>query len=159
MKNLKKYKNTQFYILGCKKGCKSRKCLIYTLYCGETGIRTPGASQHNGFQDRRNRPLCHLSKTPLSEVLSVESGAKVRIIFKSANIFPVFSRNNCTFVPMIYPQNFEQKIGFDQIRQLLKDKCLSTLGEERVTDMVFSDRFNEVEERLDQVTEFVRILQ
>lgn len=60
---------------------------------------------------------------------------------------------------MIYPQNFEQKIGFDQIRQLLKDKCLSTLGEERVTDMVFFDRFNEVEERLDQVTEFVRILQ
>ena len=60
---------------------------------------------------------------------------------------------------MIYPQNFEQKIGFDQIRQLLKEKCLSTLGEERVTNMVFSDRFNEVEERLDQVTEFVRILQ
>ena len=60
---------------------------------------------------------------------------------------------------MIYPQNYEQKIGFDQIRQLLKEKCLSTLGEERVTDMAFSDRFNEVEERLDQVTEFVRILQ
>jgi len=60
---------------------------------------------------------------------------------------------------MIYPQNFEQKIGFDQIRLLLKEKCLSTLGEERVTDMAFSDRFNEVEERLDQVAEFVRILQ
>ena len=60
---------------------------------------------------------------------------------------------------MIYPQNFEQKIGFDQIRQLLKEKCLSTLGEERVTDMAFSARFSEVEERLDQVTEFVRILQ
>lgn len=60
---------------------------------------------------------------------------------------------------MIYPQNFEQKIGFDQIRQLLREKCLSTLGEERVTDMAFSDRFGEVEERLDQVTEFVRILQ
>ena len=29
----------------------------------ETGIRTPGTSQYNGFQDRRNRPLCHLSKT------------------------------------------------------------------------------------------------
>lgn len=38
---------------------------------------------------------------------------------------------------MIYPQNFEQKIGFDQIRQLLKDKCLSTLGEERVNEMNF----------------------
>lgn len=60
---------------------------------------------------------------------------------------------------MIYPQNFEQKIGFDQIRQLLKEKCLSTLGEERVIDMAFSDHFGEVEERLDQVTEFVRILQ
>ena len=35
---------------------------------------------------------------------------------------------------MIYPQNFEQKIGFDQIRQLLKEKCLSTLGEESVPE-------------------------
>ena len=30
---------------------------------GERGIRTPGASQLNGFQDRRNRPLCHLSSS------------------------------------------------------------------------------------------------
>ena len=30
---------------------------------GERGIRTPGTSQYNGFQDRRDRPLCHLSKT------------------------------------------------------------------------------------------------
>ena len=60
---------------------------------------------------------------------------------------------------MIYPQNFEQKIGFDQIRQLLKDKCLSTLGEERVTDMNFSEQHEEVEEKLNQVTEFVRIIQ
>lgn len=59
---------------------------------------------------------------------------------------------------MIYPQNFEQKIGFDQIRKLLKEKCLSTLGEEQVTDMTFTDRFNEVEEALDQAVEFVRIL-
>ncbi|MEG1659892.1 MAG: hypothetical protein RR304_04880, partial [Bacteroides sp.] len=26
------------------------------------GIRTPGTLQFNGFQDRRNRPLCHLSR-------------------------------------------------------------------------------------------------
>ena len=52
----------QTLIFGCKKGCKSRNYLIYTLCCGERGIRTPGASQLNGFQDRRNRPLCHLSK-------------------------------------------------------------------------------------------------
>ena len=60
---------------------------------------------------------------------------------------------------MIYPQNFEQKIGFDQIRQLLKDKCLSTLGEERVSEMSFSGEYEEVEEKLNQVTEFVRIIQ
>lgn len=60
---------------------------------------------------------------------------------------------------MIYPQNFEQKIGFDQIRQLLKDKCLSTLGEERVNEMNFSDHLEEVDELLNQVAEFVRIIQ
>lgn len=60
---------------------------------------------------------------------------------------------------MIYPQNFEQKIGFDQIRQLLKEKCLSTLGEERVMEMNFSDSYETVEERLNQTTEFVRIIQ
>ena len=32
-------------------------------FSGEGGIRTPGSSQINGFQDRRNRPLCHLSKS------------------------------------------------------------------------------------------------
>lgn len=60
---------------------------------------------------------------------------------------------------MIYPQSFEPKIGFDHIRQLLKDKCLSTLGEEQVTEMMFSDIFEEVEERLNLVAEFVRIVQ
>ena len=28
---------------------------------GERGIRTPGPLTVNGFQDRRIRPLCHLS--------------------------------------------------------------------------------------------------
>ncbi len=31
------------------------------LFSGERGIRTPGPLTVNGFQDRRNRPLCHLS--------------------------------------------------------------------------------------------------
>ena len=53
--------NTQLYILGCKIGCLFYNLLIFSVYCGETGIRTPGTSRFNGFQDRRNRPLCHLS--------------------------------------------------------------------------------------------------
>ena len=32
------------------------------LCCGERGIRTPGTSRYDGFQDRCNRPLYHLSK-------------------------------------------------------------------------------------------------
>ncbi len=60
---------------------------------------------------------------------------------------------------MIYPHNFEQKIGFDEIRKLLKEKCLSTLGEGRVDEMVFSDSFDNIQELLNQVTEFIRIIQ
>ncbi len=30
---------------------------------GERGIRTPGTSRYDGFQDRCNRPLYHLSNT------------------------------------------------------------------------------------------------
>lgn len=60
---------------------------------------------------------------------------------------------------MIYPQNFEQKIGFDQIRHLLKEKCLSTLGEERIDEMTFSESYEDISQRLEEVAEFVRIIQ
>ena len=36
-------------------------CAELQIVCGEGGIRTPGASQLNSFQDCRNRPLYHLS--------------------------------------------------------------------------------------------------
>ncbi len=58
------------YFCHAPKTKNPRKALIYRdflcfaiLSSGETGIRTPGTSRYNGFQDRRNRPLCHLSKT------------------------------------------------------------------------------------------------
>ena len=60
---------------------------------------------------------------------------------------------------MIYPHNFEQKIGFDSIRQLLKEKCLSTLGQERVYDMAFSESYTDINKRLEETTEFIRIIQ
>ena len=60
---------------------------------------------------------------------------------------------------MIYPQNFELKIGFDQIRTLSKAKCLSTLGEEKVDDMDFSTDYEEINCRLEEVVEFIRIIQ
>jgi len=59
---------------------------------------------------------------------------------------------------VIYPQNFEQKTGFDKVRRLISDKCLSPLGQERVAEMEFSADYTTVIERLEQTDEFVRIL-
>ncbi|MCD7973650.1 MAG: endonuclease MutS2 [Candidatus Azobacteroides sp.] len=59
---------------------------------------------------------------------------------------------------MIYPQNFEQKIGFDKIRQLIKEKCLSNLGEEKTSLMEFSSTYDNIIQSLSQTDEFVRIL-
>ncbi len=36
---------------------------------GERGIRTPGGITHNGFQDRRIKPLCHLSGRKITIIL------------------------------------------------------------------------------------------
>lgn len=60
---------------------------------------------------------------------------------------------------MIYPSNFEQKTGFDKVRLLVSDRCLSPLGKERVSDMCFSSDYQTVVDRLEQVREFVCILQ
>ncbi len=58
---------------------------------------------------------------------------------------------------MIYPNNFEQKIGFDEIRGLLKGRCLSTLGKEKVDEIAFSTDVDTVNEWLEQVREFRRL--
>ena len=59
---------------------------------------------------------------------------------------------------MIYPDNFEQKTGFDKIRQLLKEKCLSNLGEEKVDLIRFSSDYDAISTKLNQTEEFVRII-
>lgn len=59
---------------------------------------------------------------------------------------------------MIYPQNFEQKTGFDKVRLLITDKCLSPLGAERVAEMNFSPDYTTIACLLEQTDEFVRIL-
>jgi hypothetical protein len=40
---------------------KSAENQRFLFDSGERGIRTPGPVTVNGFQDRRIRPLCHLS--------------------------------------------------------------------------------------------------
>ena len=58
---------------------------------------------------------------------------------------------------MIYPNNFEHKLGFDEIRRLLKERCLSTLGKEEVDEIAFSTDAVQVNEWLTQVREFRRL--
>ena len=59
---------------------------------------------------------------------------------------------------MIYPDNFEQKTGFDEIRQMLADRCICPLGMQLVDEMQFQTDYQPVEKALDQTMEFVRIL-
>ena len=60
---------------------------------------------------------------------------------------------------MIYPDNFEHKLGFDKIRELIAAQCLSSLGREQVDGLRFSPDVAVVAEELEQTDEFVRILQ
>jgi DNA mismatch repair protein MutS2 len=60
---------------------------------------------------------------------------------------------------VIYPDNFEHKIEFQKIRELLASNCLSTLGREKVEEIKFSANFGEIELSLNRVDEFVHILQ
>ena len=59
---------------------------------------------------------------------------------------------------MIYPNTYEQKIGFDQIRSRLTALCLCSLGEGLVRDMAFSVSFDDIRRQVKQTMEFVRIL-
>ena len=58
---------------------------------------------------------------------------------------------------MIYPKNFEQKIGFTEIRTLLRERCLSPLGKERVDEMSFSTDAGQINTWMKEIREFRRI--
>lgn len=61
---------------------------------------------------------------------------------------------------MIYPDNFEQKIGFSEVRTLLKGRCLSSLGTEWIDhQLCFLTDAAKVREALDCAGEFARFMQ
>ena len=52
-----------------------------SFLCGEGGIRTPGGLTLNGFQDRRIRPLCHLSVREVQKyVFSISEQINFRVM-------------------------------------------------------------------------------
>ncbi|MTI32707.1 endonuclease MutS2, partial [Xanthovirga aplysinae] len=59
---------------------------------------------------------------------------------------------------MLYPKNIEKKIGFDKVRQLVKEECVSPLGITFVEKMRFSDAFPIIEKLCRQTEEFRQIL-
>ena len=66
----------------------------------------------------------------------------------------------CNFVPiMIYPSNFENKIGFDAVRRELERHCVSALGVANVPLLRFSTRRDEVVRWLEETNEFLSIVQ
>ncbi|HSL87191.1 MAG TPA: hypothetical protein VK861_09680, partial [Bacteroidales bacterium] len=67
-------------------------------------------------------------------------------------------KNAGLFISMIYPADLESKIGFDRIRSLLKEKCLSTMGAERVDDIRFLNDVEEIDEMLSVTYEFQQLL-
>ena len=61
------------------------------------------------------------------------------------------------FCNMIYPSDFEFKIGFIEVRNLLKSLCLSSLGKEEVDNISFTNNFNLLVLWLKQIGEFKAI--
>ena len=61
--------------------------------------------------------------------------------------------------PVIYPTNFEQKIGFKSIRQMLSEHCISAMGLEKVENVAFSNDINFIIKSLEQTEEFIHLLQ
>ncbi len=59
---------------------------------------------------------------------------------------------------MVFPENFEEKIAFNDIRILLKNRCLSTLGKSKVDELSFTNDFEYIQSNLSFTDEFLQII-
>ncbi len=55
---------------------------------------------------------------------------------------------------MIYPKEFEEKIGFDVIRTLLRNRAVSDIGKEWVEKLAYSDDYETVIQQLNETQQF-----
>lgn len=58
---------------------------------------------------------------------------------------------------MIYPNTFENKIGFNEIRTLLRERCLSSLGKEEIDKIAFMNDMKAINTQLARVREFRKL--
>ena len=59
---------------------------------------------------------------------------------------------------MIYPKDFENKIGFKSVKNRLTELCISEMGKEFVEKMRFSSDINRIKNRLSQIEDFLSLL-
>jgi DNA mismatch repair protein MutS2 len=59
---------------------------------------------------------------------------------------------------MIYPRNFEEKVGFDKIREMLRELCLSPMGQSYVEKIRFTANPDLLSKLLNQTEEFRQLL-
>ena len=59
---------------------------------------------------------------------------------------------------MLYPDNFEEKIGFDTIRQLLRGRCLCPMGQNYVDAIAMMSDLDTIQPELERVEEMRQLL-
>ncbi|MBZ0241741.1 MAG: Smr/MutS family protein [Bacteroidales bacterium] len=59
---------------------------------------------------------------------------------------------------MIYPNNFEEKLGFDRLREWLASYCISLMGDEQAQKMQFETSLPVIQEKLDLIEEFMKLM-
>lgn len=60
---------------------------------------------------------------------------------------------------MIYPEDFERQIGFDQLRSMLAEACLSKSGARHIDRLAFLTDKTAIEKSLNETHEFTRIME
>ncbi|WP_293300103.1 endonuclease MutS2 [Pedobacter sp. UBA4863] len=60
---------------------------------------------------------------------------------------------------MLYPENCEERLGFNEVRQLVRQHCLSTMGQNLVDKMQVMAKYDQIDKFLRQTKEFKSILE
>jgi DNA mismatch repair protein MutS2 len=72
---------------------------------------------------------------------------------------PLYIVHCLLYIKMLYPNTLEQKLGFDKIRELLRQACISPLGQDYVDKIRFTDNHQLIDKLLRQTYEFTQIVQ
>lgn len=59
---------------------------------------------------------------------------------------------------ILYPENCQERLGFPEIKQLIRNHCLSSMGQELVDKMQIMTRYDQIHKFLLQTAEFKNIL-